>query len=444
MAATVDSAPIAEHASDPVEWALARHGLRRAAREVHAAMTAEDAIHGWDETAHILRIDPVPRIFAADEWAVLEAGLAQRVRVLEAFLHDAAGERHAFRDGVVPADLLDDNAWYEREAAALPAPVRIGVAGPDVVRDAHGDLVVLEDNTRTPTLMAYALAARRAVCGVVADGPAPRPIAAPLRDLLAGMARAAAPDVDEPVVALIGRDPGNYVLWEIEELGRLMGWPVVAIGDLRPHGDRVHLPDGRPVDVLWRRTSDELLADVGRTLHRALRAGTLRVLNAFGSAAADDKRTFPYVEDLVRYFTGEQPIIGSVPSYDLGNEDHLADALERLDELVLKPRGGCGGVGVTLGPRASRSELDRVRDAIEANPGGWVAQELVALSTHPTVVDGWVEPRHVDLRPAVVATGGGRYGVMPGGLSRFAPGAGDLVVNCSQGGGGKDVWVLGA
>jgi uncharacterized circularly permuted ATP-grasp superfamily protein len=443
MAGTLFNTAIDETVAPEVDDALALYGLDRAAEDVQASMAAEDAIHGWEETAHILRIDPVPRVFEAEEWSELADGLAQRVRALEAFLRDAAGPRHAFADGVVPHDLLDGSEWFETAALALPPqPVRIGIAGPDIVRDAHGDLVVLEDNTRTPTLQAYALAARRAVQRVVVAGPRPRPIEGPLRALLHGMARAAAPEVAEPVVAILGRDPGNYVLWEIEELGRLTGWPVVAIGDLRADGDRVVLPDGRKVDLLWRRTSAELLSDVGRPLHRALLSGELRVVNAFGCGAADDKRTYPYVEDLVRYFCGEEPLIHSVPSYDLGNEEHRAEALDRLDELVLKPRGGCGGVGVTLGPRATRAEMDRVREAIEADPAGWVAQELVALSTHPTVIDGRLEPRHVDLRPAVVAAPDGGYDVMPGGLSRFAPEAGDLVVNCSQGGGGKDVWIL--
>jgi carboxylate-amine ligase len=322
--------------------------------------------------------------------------------------------------------------------------VRIGLAGPDVVRDAAGDLVVLEDNTRTPTLQAYALAARRAVHRVLGGiGPQPRPIHTALVDLLNGMARAAVPEADGlPVVAILGKDPGNYVLWELEELGRTMGWPVVAVDELELCGDRVFLPDGRMVDLLWRRTSAELLSDIGAPLRRALEAGSVRILNAFGCAAADDKRTYPYVEDLIRFFCGEEPIIRSVTSYDLGTEEHRAVALDRLDELVLKPRGGCGGFGVTLGPHATRSRLEQVRDAVDADPSGWVAQELVALSTHPTVVDGMLEPRHVDLRPAVVASPGGRYRVLPGGLSRFAPEAGDLVVNCSQGGGGKDVWVL--
>ena len=410
-----------------------------AASEVMRRAAGEGVLHG----DHVLHIDPVPRVFGAREWGVLTAGLVQRVNALEAFLHDIAGPRHVFADGVVPADLLDGNPWYEHAAATLPAPpVRIGVAGPDVVRDASGELVVLEDNVRTPTLQAYALAARRAVQRTLRSTTLqPRPIHAELLDLLRWLALAAAPDVDRPLVAILGNDPGNLVQWEIEELGRLTGWPVVGIADLRCRGDRVTLPDGRPVDVLWRRTSDELLGDVGRTLEPALRAGTLRILNAFGCAAADDKRTYPYVEDLVRYFCCEEPIVRSIPAYDLGNPEHRREALDRLGELVLKPRGGCGGRGVTLGPRATRSELESVRAAIDLQPSEWIAQELVALSTHPTVVDGVLEPRHVDLRPAIVAGPAG-YGVLPGGLSRFAPAAGDLVVNCTQGGGGKDVWVL--
>ena len=429
-----DGTPLPAYAG--VLAALDGMGPAAAGEAVDAVMVRDGVRYGTGDGA--FHLDPVPRVFAAAAWERLAAGLRQRVRALEAFVADAHGARTAWAAGVVPADLLDACPWAE----PVPSVARwISVYGPDVVRAPNGELLVLEDNLRTPTLMAFALAARRAVPPVLPGAPSPVPVEDALRDLLGGLV------AEDASVAILGRDPGNAAWWEVEELGRLTGWPVAALEDLAPAGDRVVLRDGgRPVDVLWRRTSEERLHGddgapnaLGELLGPALAAGTLEVLNAFGTGVADDKRTFPYVEDLVRFFCGEEPLLRSIPSWDLGVAAHRADALGRMDELVLKPRTGSGGYGVVLGPHAASDELAAVRSAIEADPAGWIAQEPVALSTHPTVVDGALAPRHVDLRPFVI---GGA--VLPGGLSRFAVAEGDLVVNCAQGGGGKDVWVLPA
>jgi carboxylate-amine ligase len=202
------------------------------------------------------------------------------------------------------------------------------------------------------------------------------------------------------------------------------------------------------VNVLWRRTSEERLLDddgrpnaLGSRLLGPLHAGTLRVVNAFGTGVADDKRIYPYVEELVRFYTGDEPLVPSVRSYDLADEGQRAAAFERLDELVVKPRTGSGGFGVVVGPRAAPDQLRAARDAIAAQPGAYIAQETVSISTHPTLVGGRLAPRHLDLRPFVFHDGR-VVQVLPGGLSRFALEEGDLVVNSSQGGGGKDVRVL--
>jgi carboxylate-amine ligase len=410
-----------------------------AAEAIAAGVRRDGVVHGADASAHPLAVDAVPRVFGAEEWARLAAGLEQRVGALEAFVSDAFGAREAFRAGVVPADLLDRCPWFEDEVAALPQHgPRIGVAGPDVVRDARGELVVLEDNVRTPTLMAFAVAARRHVAAALPDAPRPRPIEDALRTALLEMA-------GDGSVAILGREPDNVVWWELEQLSRITGWPLVAVDELADRDGRVVLrADGSPVDVVWRRTNEDLLRGddgrltaLGSLLIEPLRRGAVRVLNGFGTGVADDKRTYVYVERLVRFYCGAEPLLRSVPAWDLADDEQRADALERLDELVVKPRDGAGGDGIVLGTHATRAELAKLRAEIDADPTAWIAQEPVALSTHPTVVDGRLEPRHVDLRPFVV---GGR--VLPGGLSRFAQGAGELVVNCAQGGGGKDVWVL--
>ena len=297
---------------------------------------------------------------------------------------------------------------------------------------------MLEDNVRTPTLMAYAVAARRLVASALPGAPRPRPVQDALRSALLQMA-------GDGAAVILGRDPGNIVWWELEQLAGLTGWPLVGIDDLEERDGRVVLREDRsPVDVVWRRTSeDRLRGDDGRltalgsVLLEPLRSGRVRVLNAFGTGVADDKRTYVYVERLVRFYCGEEPLLRSVPAWDLAVDEQRVEALARLDELVVKPRDGAGGEGVVLGMHASAQELSKLRAEINADPSAWIAQEPVALSTHPTVINGRLEPRHVDLRPFVIAGC-----VLPGGLSRFAQGPGDLVVNCAQGGGGKDVWVL--
>ena len=410
-----------------------------AAEAIAAGVERGGVVHGAGAGAHPFAIDAVPRVFAADEWARVEAGLAQRVRALEAFVRDAFGAREAFAAGVVPPDLLDRCPWLEDDIAEFPdRGARIGVAGPDVVRAASGGLLVLEDNVRDPTLMAFAVAARRLVAPVLPGAPRPRPVADALRGALLEMA-------GDGRAVILARDPGNIVWWEIEELARMTGWPLVGIDDLEVRDGRLVVrADGTRVAVVWRRTSEERLRDddgrltaVGALLLEPLRRGSVRVVNAFGTGVADDKRTYVYVEALVRFYCGEEPLLRSVPTFDLADDEQRAAALGRLDELVFKPRDGAGGAGIVLGAQASAGELAELRAQVEGDPSAWVAQEPVALSTHPTVVDGRLEPRHVDLRPFVI---GGR--VLPGGLSRFAQGAGELVVNCAQGGGGKDVWVL--
>ena len=410
-----------------------------AAEMIAAGVERDGIVHGAGDGAHPLAVDAVPRVFAAAEWARLEAGLVQRIGALEAFVSDAFGAREAFRAGVVPADLLDRCPWFEAEIAALAQRgPRIGVAGPDIVRDADGELRVLEDNVRTPTLMAFAIAARRLVTAALPDALRLRPLDDALRSALLEIA-------GEGVAVILGREPANIVWWELEQLSRLTGWPLVGLDDLAVRDGRVVLrEDGSPVDVVWRRTNeDRLRGDDGRLtalgslLIEPLRRGAVRVVNAFGTGIADDKRTYVYADRLVRFYCGEEPLLKSVPTWDLAVDEQRAEALARLDELVVKPRDGAGGEGVVLAAHASRSELSKLHDKIEADPSAWIAQEAVALSTHPTVVDGRLEPRHVDLRPFVV-----NGHVLPGGLSRFAHGAGELVVNCAQGGGGKDVWVL--
>ena len=399
-------------------------------------------------------VDPIPRLIAAQEWARVEAGLQRRAQALEAFVADVQGERRCFTDGVLPASTLDACPFIEPDLAGLPDPpsARIAVAGMDLVRDEHGELLVLEDNCRTPSGMAYALAARDAVREVTGDGIAIRDFRGELREtLLAALAAAmpaGAPAGAETVVLSDG--PGNTAWYEHQVLAGLAGVDLLVTGDIRLDGDVLRRQDtGAPIGVAYRRTDiDRLRTDdgaptsLGELLLAPLQAGTLALLNAFGTGVADDKRVHAHVDDLTRYYLGEEPLIRSVPTLDLAEPAALEEALDRAGELVLKPRDGHGGHGVVIGPAATATELDALRAEVRSAPDGWIAQDVVALSTHPTVVDGALAPRHVDLRPFALAVGAREWRVLPGGLTRVALAEGEMVVNSSRGGGGKDTWVL--
>ncbi len=322
----------------------------------------------------------------------------------------------------------------------------------DMVRGASGELMVLEDNCRTPSGLAYALAAREAVAPAYAGAPAIRDFGAELGDVLGRALAGARPAGAHPdgALVLLSDGPHNTAWWEHQRLAALIGVPVVLTEQLALHGDHlVHRETGAPIAVAYRRTDIDRLRDdegrptsLGSLLLPALEAGTLGLLNWFGTGVADDKRVHERVDDLTRYYLGEEPLIRSVPTLNLAEPAALQEALERAGELVLKPRDGHGGHGVCIGPSADAAELERTRAAVRAQPDQWIAQEVVALSTHPTVIDGALAPRHVDLRPFVIATGARHWEVLPGGLTRVALTEGEMVVNSSRGGGGKDTWVL--
>ncbi|WP_210495169.1 circularly permuted type 2 ATP-grasp protein [Patulibacter sp. SYSU D01012] len=431
--------------------ALDRVGPRAAAERVAEAVAATGMTFGEDDAAYV--VDPVPRAIAADDWARLEAGLTQRVRALDAWVADAHGPRRAIADGVVPASVLDGCRFVEDELAGLaPAPVRIAVAGLDVVRDADGAFRVLEDNCRVPSGLAYLLAAREAVATALGGLPDEvRALHARLgADLLTAVRSTVPAGAGEGAAVVLSDGPENTAWWEHQRLAALMGIPIVTPAGLRRRGERVVLAEtGEPVVAVYRRTDvaslrgpDGAPTPHGELLLPALRAGTIGVANAYGCGAADDKAVYPYVRDLIRYFCGEEPILDDVHVHDLCDPETRDRVFEAPERLVFKPRDGQGGQGVVIGPRADAAELRDAVDAARRDPHAWIAQDAVVLSTHPTVVGDDLVPRHVDLRPFALADGGGGWRLVPGGLSRVAFEEGQMVVNSSRGGGAKDTWVL--
>ena len=403
-------------------------------------------------------IDPVPRVLPADEWELLERGLAQRARALNAFLADAYGERRIVEAGAVPRRVIDGAEMFERDMCDVDvggAP-RAGVAGFDLVRHKTGEFEVLEDNLRTPSGYTYALAAREALIDVLpTGGPRPRAIDPVSYELLHRALRAATPPgVEEPLIVVLSDGPDNVAYFEHRLAAERLGVPLVTLADLVADRDGPLVrPDGgepRRVDVVYRRTDEDRAHDehgrltaVGQALVPAWTAGRLGLVNAFGNGVADDKLMHGHVEDFVRFYLGEEPAVRSVPTESVAPERPAPEMIGRLRERVIKPRHGHGGKGVVIGAHADEDELAELAQELERNPGRYVSQPTVTLSRHPTVIDGRLEPRHVDLRAFAFTFSDERVELIPGGLSRVALEAGAMVVNSSQQGGGKDTWVIG-
>ena len=421
--------------------------------DLRARVAAAVAAQGVTFAGAPFAIDPVPRVLTAAEWGELEAGLVQRVRALNAFVRDVHGERRIVEAGVVPHSLVAFADHHEPAMAGLAehSGNPIAVAGLDVVRDPDGRFFVLEDNVRTPSGIAYAVAARHASDVLLPEHPPLRDVACAF-DLLGAALRAAAPDgVDAPFVVQVSDGPDNPAWYEHQVLSARLGIPLVRIGDLEVRDGALvaWIDDERcRVDVVYRRTNEERLVDddgrataIGAAVLEPLRRGLLGCANAFGAGVADDKLAHAYVERMIAFYLGEEPLLRSVPTFDLADPAAREEVIDRIDEMVIKPRAQSGGQGVLVGAHASAEDRERRIRAVLDDPEAYVAQETVWLSLHPTVIDGRLAPRHVDLRAFAFVTGDG-VAALPGGLTRVALDAGALVVNSSKNGGAKDTWVL--
>jgi carboxylate-amine ligase len=415
---------------------------------------------GDGESDRLFPLDLVPRIITSEDWAGLTAGLEQRVRALEAFLRDVYGERRIVADGVVPAHVVDNAPGRSRLGRIVPAgAVCIAVAGIDLVRDRADHWYVLEDNLRVPSGIGYSLMSRRLIRSAMPDLEPPAGVVG--LEAVPGVLRSAllsATEPDEPghdEVALLSAGPSDSAFFEHRLLADRMDVPLVTPRDLQVTEQGVYLVTtgaGRRLSALYRRLDErELLtatgADlrpIGRALSNAVARGTVALLNAMGNGVGDDKLVYAYVPQMISYYLDEDVLLDNVPTYPCIDPDRRAEVLDRLHELVLKPVDGFGGQGIVIGPHADRAELARLADAVRADPAAWVAQDIVRLSTHPTFVDGRLEPRAVDLRAFVLQSRQGEcttVEVPPAALTRVAP-AGSMIVNSSRGGGAKDTWVL--
>ncbi|ADL54124.1 circularly permuted type 2 ATP-grasp protein [Gallionella capsiferriformans] len=420
------------------------------------------AVYGeTNSQERLIPFDIVPRIIPAREWTRLEQGLRQRVRALNAFLHDIYHGQEILKAGRIPARQVLGNSQFRQEMVGVDVPENIyaHIAGVDLVRADHGsqlgEYYVLEDNLRTPSGVSYMLENRKMMMRLFPDLFSGQKIA-PVEhypDLLLNNLRSVAPEgVTNPNVVVLTPGQYNSAYFEHAFLAQQMGVELVDGNDLFVKNETVYMRTTEGplrVDVIYRRIDDDFLDPLtfNKTsmlgvpgLFSAYRAGNVTLANAVGTGIADDKAIYIHVPEMIRFYCSEEPILANVPTWELSKPDDQAYVLAHLPELVVKEVHGSGGYGMLVGPTSTKNEINLFRDKILANPDHYIAQPTLALSTCPTFVESGVAPRHIDLRPYVLS--GKDITMVPGGLTRVALKEGSLVVNSSQGGGTKDTWVL--
>ncbi len=416
------------------------------------------AVYGDQSGAErLIPFDTIPRIIPKAEWSEIERGLRQRVASLNRFLHDIYHAQEILRAGVIPAEQVLTNDAYQVAMLGLDLPNNVysHIAGIDLVRDGEGKYYVLEDNLRTPSGVSYMLEDRKMMMRLFPELFARQkvyPVEHYPALLLETLRAAAPPRARDPVVAVLTPGQHNSAYFEHAFLAQQMGVELVEGPDLFVKDASVYMrtTGGRQrVDVIYRRIDDAFLDPLAFRadsllgvpgLLSAYRAGNVALANAIGTGVADDKSTYPYVPEMIRYYLGEEPILANVPTWQCKRSEDLEYVMDHLAELVVKEVQGSGGYGMLVGPAAARQEIEAYRVRLQANPVNFIAQPTLSLSTCPTFVEQGIAPRHVDLRPFVLS--GRETRLVPGGLTRVALEDGSLVVNSSQGGGTKDTWVV--
>src|ERR1700730_7464671 len=436
------------------EFARRAHGAEQALYNLGITFTVYTDSQAIDR---ILPFDAIPRVLPADEWERIERGVVQRVTALNLLLDDLYHDQKIFRDGLLPPDLILGNSNWRPAMCGVDIPHKayVNICGTDIVRDDKGVFRVLEDNARTPSGVSYVIENRHMMLRSfpdLADDIGLRSVEDYGIRLVGAMREIAPPARDNPVIVLLSPGPFNLAYFADVFLAREMGVPLVEGRDLLVEDDRVFMRTTgglSRVDVIYRRIDDDYLDPEAFLpesmlgvpgLMRAYRAGNLSLANAVGTGVADDKAVYAYMPRIIRYYLGQEPILQNVETHICREPAALRYTLDNLAELVVKPVGDAGGYGITVGPKASRDELDECRAKLIADPANYISQPCIKLSVASTLVDGRVEPRHVDLRPFAV-TGASTW-ILPGGLTRVALRQGSLVVNSSQGGGSKDTWVV--
>lgn len=412
-------------------------------------------------TERTMPFDFIPIIIPAEEWGVIEKGMIQRVEALNHFLDDIYHDQQILKDHVIPKYLVENSPYYYYKQVGgvdIPLQNHIFLAGIDLIKDEHGEYRVLEDNLRNPSGLSYVYQNRYVMRQVYPEffsehslNTLENQIAHLQHSLLSHVPNNISKNT-EPRAVLLTAGMYNSAYYDHVFLAQQMNIQLVEGRDLIVKDNMVYMKTIRGlkrVDIIYRRIDDDFLdPEAFREdsllgvpgLIAAYKEGNVSILNAIGNGVADDKAIYSYVPDMIRYYLKEEPIIKNVDTYLLSDPIQREWVLERLDELVVKNVGASGGYDMLIGPHATEEEREVFRQKIIENPYQYIAQPTIKLSRAPAYQKGRFYPCHVDLRVFVMK--GEQVHVLPGGLSRVALKEGSLVVNSSQGGGGKDTWVL--
>ena len=407
-------------------------------------------------TERVIPFDIIPRIITQQDWEILESGCTQRIKALNAFIHDIYHQQDIIAAGIIPAEQILVNDCFEPWMVDIDLPHHIytHVSGIDLVRNEDGQFYVLEDNLRTPSGISYLLESRQISEHLLPELFEEFDIA-PVHQYPSMLLQSLIECSGKPNPKVVVLTPGRYnsAYYEHTFLARKMGVPLANSYDLFVEDNKVYIKTigGREqVDIVYRRLDDAFLDPLAFRpdsilgvpgLMSAYRAGNVMIANAPGTGVADDKSIYPYVDEMIRFYLQEEPILRNVPTWQCRKKDDFDYVMAHLGELVVKETQGSGGYGMLIGPKASHEEIEAYRLRIIADPSGFIAQPTLSLSTCPSCVEEGIAPRHVDLRPFVL-TSPEQVRIVPGGLTRVALREGSLVVNSSQGGGVKDTWVL--
>ncbi|TWC24618.1 putative circularly permuted ATP-grasp superfamily protein [Pseudomonas sp. SJZ085] len=406
-------------------------------------------------TERLIPFDIIPRSIKASEWQKVEQGCIQRVQALNMFLADIYHQQHILKEGIIPAEQVLANEGYQiaMQGLNLHRGIYAHIAGVDLVRDGDGSYYVLEDNLRTPSGVSYMLEDRKMMMRLFPELFAAQRVA-PIDhypNLLLDTLKRSSP-LDNPTAVVLTPGRFNSAYFEHAFLAREMGVELVEGADLFVRDDHVYMrttAGPKQVDVIYRRLDDAYLDPLSFNPESMLgvpgliavyRAGNVVLANAVGTGVADDKSIYPYVDEMIRFYLTEEPILKNVPTWQCRKPQELSHVLANLPDLVVKETQGSGGYGMLVGPAATAAEIEDFRARLKARPEAYIAQPTLSLSTCPTFVENGIAPRHIDLRPFVLS--GKETRLVPGGLTRVALREGSLVVNSSQGGGTKDTWVV--
>lgn len=414
-------------------------------------------VYGYDTSEEqIIPFDFIPRIIEKKQWEILDAGCKQRVAALNAFLHDVYHEQSILNEGIIPKSQVLQHEAYQPWMLNFPLKGKIysNISGIDIIRDSKGEFYVLEDNLRTPSGVSYMLESRKISEKVIPELCSTyKPLEIQHYPKLLKQTLIESTDVDQPLVVILTPGHFNSAYFEHAFLAREMDVPLVSANDLFVENGKVYLKSiqGRKqVDVIYRRLDDDFLDPLAFRadsvlgvpgLMSAYRNRSVVIANAPGTGIADDKSIYPYVDDMIRYYLNEKPILKNVETYQCRKAEDLDYVLHNLEKLVVKEAQGSGGYGMLIGPQSTELQIAEFRQKLQYKPHLYIAQPTLELSVTPILTENGFSNRHIDLRPFVLSSPHG-VEVVPGGLTRVAMKEGSLVVNSSQGGGIKDTWVV--